>query len=90
MACTMRPPRAYLAQKAAAGFPHCPRPQGPAVGPRLGGGPPGPWMPGVGTWEPEAADLRARVLTNGFETCLPRPRDQPLAEGKFPSWLSVF
>lgn len=43
-----------------------------------------------GDQEPEAADLRAEVLTNGFETCLLRPRDQPLAEGKFPAWLSVF
>lgn len=32
----------------------------------------------------------AKVLTNGFETCLLRPRDQPLAERKFPGWLSVF
>lgn len=44
-------------------------------------------MPSLGTWEPEAADLWAKVLTNGFETCLLRPRDQPLAEGKFPACL---
>lgn len=36
------------------------------------------------------ADLQAKVLTNGFETCLLRPRDQPLAEGKFPARLYVF
>lgn len=47
-------------------------------------------MSSWGPWEPEAADLPAKVLTNGFETCLLRPRDQPLAEGKFPAWLSVF
>lgn len=46
-------------------------------------------MSSWGPWEPEAADLLAKVLTNGFETCLLRPRDQPLAEGKFPAWLSV-
>lgn len=40
-----------------------------------------------GTEEPEAANLRAKVLTNGFETCLLRPWDQPLAEGKFPARL---
>lgn len=38
-------------------------------------------MLSLGTWEPEVADLQAKVLTNGFETCLLRPRDQPLAEG---------
>lgn len=59
------------------------------MGPSLGEGP-GPWLPSLGTWEPEAADLCAKVLTNGFETCLLRPRDQPLAEGKFPARLSVF
>lgn len=42
---------------------------------------PGPQRLSLGTWEPEAADRQATVLTNGFETCLRRPRDQPLAEG---------
>lgn len=42
----------------------------------------------LGAWEPEAAGLQARVLTNGFETCLLRPRDQPLElrGSSLPGW----
>ena len=81
--------QAQRAQEASAGFPH--RPQVP----RARGGAPlrrasRTLDTQFGDGEPEAADLRAKVLTNDFETCLRRPRDQPLAEGKFPARLSVF
>lgn len=87
--CVMRLPQALLAPKAAAGFSHGPQAPGP------GGRVQPQWRSWTldaefGTWEPEAAELQARVLTNGFETCLLRPRDQPLAEGKFPARLAVF
>ena len=38
-------------------------------------------MSSLGTWEPEAADLRAEVLTNGFETCLRSHRTSPWLRG---------
>lgn len=38
----------------------------------------GPWMPGLGTRTQDlGVGLPGEVLTNGFETCLLRPRDQP-------------
>lgn len=41
-------------------------------------------MSSLGTWEPEAADPRAKVLTNGFETCLRSHGTSPWPRGS--SW----